>query len=267
MKPVKHLVLCPGGLIVYAYAGFFNSNKHLLKDVETVTGASAGAIWAMLYAFGYEPRDIMEILLTVDIGDITKACSAVSFIKTFGVYSQDVVRSKLLEMVGGRDLTFEEVDKTLFVAAYCLNTNKTEYFSKESTPFVKVVDAVMASISIPGMFSPVRIDEKYYLDGAFVDTWPADPVIGMNPRDVLRMEPERRNWSREQTWGEIKSFKDYFKLLLLSVSTHRHDYHMNTHRVEIELDENLNPFDFTSDYETLLKIVAAGASTGYFLGD
>lgn len=264
MEPIKHLVLNSGGLIVYAYAGFFNSNQHLLKDVETVTGASAGAIWAMLYAFGYEPQEIMEILLTVNIRELSKA-SAVSFIKTFGVYSQDVVRATLLKAVDDRDLTFSELDRSLFVAAYCLNTNKTEYFSRESTPSVKVVDAVMASMSIPGLFSPVRIGERYYLDGAFVDKWPSDPVIGLNPNHVLRVEPTEKNWSREQAWGEIKSFKDYFKLLLWSLYAHRHNYQMNSHRVSIDLGGDLDAFDFASDYETLLKIAATGASTGYFL--
>jgi NTE family protein len=266
MDPIKHLVISSGGLIVYAYAGFFNSNQHLLKEVETVTGASAGAIWAMLYAFGYDPQDIMEILLTVNVKDMGKA-SAVSFVRTFGVYSKDTVRSELLKLVNGRDLTFADLDRQLFVAAYCLNTNKTEYFSNSSTPSVKVVDAVMASMSIPGLFSPVRIDEKYYLDGAFVDQWPADPVIGLNPKHVLRLGPSQKNWSRKQVWGEIKSLKDYLKLLLWSLNAHRQNYQMNTYRIDIDLGDDLDPFDFTSEYETLLKIVAAGATTSYFLGD
>jgi predicted acylesterase/phospholipase RssA len=266
MEPIKHVVLNSGGLIVYAYAGFFNSNQHLLKEVETVTGASAGAIWAMLYAFGYDPREIMEILLTIKINELSKA-SAVSFIKTFGVYSQELIRSTLLSMVDDRDLTFAELDITLFVAAYCLNTNKTEYFSKDTTPSVKVVDAVLASMSIPGLFSPVRIGKKYYLDGAFVDKWPSDPVIGFNPKHVLRVEPADKNWSREQGWGEIKTFKDYFKMLFWSLNAHRHNYQMNTHRVSITLGDGLDAFDFASGYEALLKMVASGASTGYFLGD
>lgn len=266
MNPIRHLVLSSGGLIVYAYAGFFNSNPHLLKDVETVTGASAGAIWAMLYAFGYDPRDIMEILLTIKLSELSRA-SAVSFIKTFGVYSQDTVRSELLRVVGDRDLSFLDLERDLFVAAYCLNTNKTEYFSKYATPSVKVVDAVMASMSIPGLFSPVRIDEKYYLDGAFVDQWPADPVIGKPPNSVLRLGPFQDNWSRNQEWGEIKTLKDYLKLLMWSLYTHRRNYQMNVNRVDIDIGDDLNAFDFSCEYETLIKITAVGASTTYFLRD
>jgi len=266
MNPIRHLVLSSGGLIVYAYAGFFNSNPHLLKDVETVTGASAGAIWAMLYAFGYDPRDIMEILLTVKVRELTRT-SAVSFIKTFGVYSQDTVRSELLRLVGDRDLSFLDLERDLFVAAYCLNTNKTEYFSKAATPSVKVADAVMASMSIPGLLPPVRIDGKYYLDGAFVDQWPADPVIGLNPTTVLRLSPLDANWSRNQEWGEIKTLKDYLSLLMWSVNAHRHNYQMNAHRIDIDIGDGLNAFDFSCEYETLLKIAAAGAGTTYFLHD
>ena len=263
-ETIKHVTLAPGGLVVYAYAGFFIQNKHILKDVETVTGASAGALWGMLYAFGYSPERILEMLLSVNLKEVMKP-SAVAFVRQYGVYSLDPLRSTLLEMVEGRDLTFGELDKTLYVGAYCLSLSRTMYFSRETTPGVKVIDAVLASAGVPGLVPPVKINGMYFVDGGFADVWPADPVIHCNPKEVLKVAPSRRNWNPKME--DVNSLGEYFKLIVRSVCCHRFDCTMAVQCVDFDIPSDIDMFDFASDYDTLLKIAILGQGTGYFLGE
>lgn len=259
----KHLVLAPGGLVVYAYAGFFISNSNILKDVESVTGASAGALWGMLYAFGYSPDRILEILLSVNLKEVLKP-SAVAFVRHYGVYPGDVIRKCLLSLVDDRDLTFSELDVQFNVGAYCLNLARTVYFSRDATPGVKVVDAVMASMCVPGLMAPVKINDMLYVDGGFADVWPADPVIHFNPEEVLKVASARDRVADAKI-SDIGSLGDYFKLMIWCACRQRYDCNMNVRRVDIQIAEGVDMYNFSADYEELLKIVIMGQDARYFL--
>lgn len=49
--------------------------------------------------------------------------------------------------------------------ATCINTRKTVLFNEENYPDVLVLDAAIASCSIPFIFPPVKINDQYYVDG------------------------------------------------------------------------------------------------------
>lgn len=249
---------------MYSYAGFFIKNESILKDVETIVGSSAGALWGMLYAFGYSPTKILEALLSVNLKEVLKP-SAVSFVRHYGIYQLDSIREALLELVDGRDLTFEEIDCDLAVAAYCLNLTKTIYFSKNNTPGVKVIDAVMASMCVPALVPPVKINGMYYVDGGFADVWPADPVIHVPADQVLKVVPAFP--LRHNVEQKMENIADYFKLVLKGAVKHRYRCDLRVPEVVINIPEEYDMFDFSSDYDTLLKISLLGSNLGYFLDE
>ncbi len=59
-----------------------------------------------------------------------------------------------------REATFDDLQIPLIVATTKLPDFKTKYITSG-----KLVDAVMASISIPGIFPPYQLDKEYLIDG------------------------------------------------------------------------------------------------------
>lgn len=67
--------------------------------------------------------------------------------------------------------------KRLYIMALNLSTGHTEIFSTESTPFVRIVDAVRVSLSIPLFFQPYELNydgmrDHVYADGGILDNYP-----------------------------------------------------------------------------------------------
>jgi predicted acylesterase/phospholipase RssA len=65
---------------------------------------------------------------------------------------------------------------TFTVNATNLSDYNLEYFNNRLTPDVKVMDAIVASSSLPILFPPYLINETYYYDGGFCDNCPVELV-------------------------------------------------------------------------------------------
>lgn len=89
----------------------------------------------------------------------------------------------------GRTNDFRELPRKLYVIGVELDTGKTVRFGSEGFEHVPISRAIQASAALPGLYPPVEIDGKYYVDGALRRTLHAsvaleagaDLVIGVNP--------------------------------------------------------------------------------------
>lgn len=123
-----------------------------------VAGTSMGAIIAAIYALGDTLEGIDE-LVESDILDV------VDLNPINGMFSSDKIK-KLLEPFFG-EKTFAETKIPLAIVATCLTNGEKRIFREG-----KILDAVCASIALPGVFSPYKIDNKYYIDGAMRENLP-----------------------------------------------------------------------------------------------
>jgi NTE family protein len=81
---------------------------------------------------------------------------------------------------------------TLKIVTANLNRQKLQLFSPERTPDVPVADAVAASICLPAIFGPWRIDGELHIDGGIVSNlpaWPFDEERELDP-DALTIAVE-----------------------------------------------------------------------------
>lgn len=123
-----------------------------------VAGTSMGAIIAAMYALGNN-LDAINELVESDILDV------VDLNPINGMFSSDKIK-KLLEPFFG-EKTFSETKIPLAIVATCLTNGEKQIFREG-----KILDAVCASIALPGVFSPYKIDDKYYIDGAMRENLP-----------------------------------------------------------------------------------------------
>ena len=77
-----------------------------------------------------------------------------------GMYSTDETRLRLYE-----DLPEQWPDRDLYICAVDLYSGDLVPFGHRDAPQAPLPDAVLASTSIPGVFPPVRIGSKRYVDG------------------------------------------------------------------------------------------------------
>lgn len=178
-KPFKQLVLGGGGLTMLGLSLGFFKQLDFFNDLQNVTvpliSSSAGSLGVFLA--------IMMRLGKLGEEDIEKCVSR--FNELFCV-------SNVLERVDDRHLISNEEVMMLFpdqvkkITFYdlmndiphlnwtviCSRRNDFQFFFDSfgtRTPDISVLDAVVASFSIPIIFEPVKINGKYYCDGDATD--------------------------------------------------------------------------------------------------
>ncbi len=140
---------------------------------DYIAGTSVGAVIGAAYAAGRTPEDIEEILQHTDWKNIVDFT-----LPKQGFMKGAVVESKIRVLVRGKQ--FEDLAIPLQIVAYDVTAKEKVYFSKGD-----VARAVRASISVPGIFTPVQIGKHLYIDGGIVDPLPVQAVKEMGADIVL----------------------------------------------------------------------------------
>jgi NTE family protein len=158
------LVLSGGGARGFAHLGVIQALNEAGIFPDVISGTSAGAIAGVLYADGHTPKEIRKIMNSGSRLDFMRpALPREGLLQIGGIIKilKNCLRAK----------TFEELKVPLYVTATDLNNGKAVYFSKGD-----LLDAVIASASIPVLFQPVKINNICYVDGGVLDNLPIRPI-------------------------------------------------------------------------------------------
>lgn len=166
------VVLSGGAARGFAHPGVIKALHESGMEPEIISGSSAGAIAGCLYADGYEPEEMLEIFKGKQFFDFTRL---------------RIARTGLLEVTGLRKLlkknlrsrSFDELKKELHVCATNYRTGEPEYFNQGD-----LVESVIASASIPVLFTAAKLNGEFYIDGGVVDNFPIKPLEGRCERLV-----------------------------------------------------------------------------------
>lgn len=178
MKNVA-LVLSGGSAYGFAHIGVLKVLEKNNIKVDLVAGTSMGAIVGGLYAAGVTVDKMEQILVGFSRNKIVD-------INIFGLTDDGFLFGKkvsniLKKIVGDKQI--EDCEKQFFCIASDLASGEKVVFSKGS-----LVTAIRASMSVPGVFKPVKVDNMVLVDGCACDNFPildaremgADFVIGVD---------------------------------------------------------------------------------------
>ena len=248
---MKYLILGPASMGIYSMIGTLKALESQLVDVEEISGSSAGSILALMLALGMSIDEILNVSLSLNIPEFVKLRIG-SFFNKFGFVDLEPIRDKLVE-VCGCDPTFEELDMKIYISAYCLNSSTTEYFSKDTHPKMKVIDAVCMSIAIPLIFSCGKYDGKTYVDGGTIEQYPFTPFLDKKSHEITCLKIKSDVIFKEN----INNPKDFIETLVLSTLCLRSSYDKPINIIEINVKDT-NVFDFNMTYEEKIRLFNMG---------
>ncbi len=248
---MKYLVLGPASMGIYSLIGTLKALEPKLVDVKEISGSSAGSILALMLAMGMSVDEILELSLSLNIPEFVKLRIG-SFFNKFGFVDLAPIRTKLVQICGG-DPTFAELDMKIYISAFCLNSSTTEYFSKDTHPNMKVIDAVCMSIAVPLIFACGKYEGRTYVDGGTQEQYPITPFLDKKPHEITCIKLKI-----EQVYQEdITSPKQYFESLIRSALMNRVQYADSSNLIEINVG-NINIFDFNMSYEDKVRLYNMG---------
>jgi NTE family protein len=160
------LVLSGGGARGFAHLGALKALEELEVKIDMISGTSAGSIAGALYAHGYDPQEIFNIISKA--GLLKSVRPAWSWT---GLLSLDGFKELLKKYLP--ENSFESLKLPLTIAATEIQYGKTIYFSEG-----ELITPIIASSSIPALFNPVHFKENIFIDGGILDNFPVKPLVG-----------------------------------------------------------------------------------------
>jgi len=141
--------------------------------VDYVAGTSVGAMIGAAYCSGMTADDLAEMAAKLRFADFARLT-----ISRYGFYNNDRMVRFFARVL--KQHTFEEMKIPLAITA-------TEFRTGEAAVFTKgpLVDPIRASCAYPGMFLPVEIDGKSYIDGMLAYAVPTTPLRQMGADRVI----------------------------------------------------------------------------------
>lgn len=202
------LVLSGGGASGLVHIGVLKALEENHIPIDCITGTSMGAIIGGLYASGYSPDDIQNILNDKEFIQISKGKipdKYIFYIKQPDEYASWIrlrfsLKDKLVQNIPTSVINSVPID--LFLLEKFIHSNHQKNFDSLFVPFrcvaadienkQKVIfrkgslsDAVRASMSYPFYLPPIQVNGKLLYDGGLYDNFPTDVCYTECYPDIL----------------------------------------------------------------------------------
>ncbi len=218
-RPKIGLVLSGGGARGAAHIGVLKVLEEMCIPVDYIAGTSMGAIVGGLYAAGVPLAEIEKVGLNTDWSGVFldrlnfegmlslwRKNGGTSQQKTSGLLPQGLAVSTNMEELL-KDILDERAgckvfaDQTIPFKAVATDIETGEMVVLDQGPLYK---AVMASMAVPGIFSPVEIDGRMLIDGGVVRNLPVDVVRAMGADVVIAVNVGSPLFKKEELGNFIR---------------------------------------------------------------
>jgi predicted acylesterase/phospholipase RssA len=184
MKIIKNIIFSGGGFKGWAYIGTIRAlhEKIPFKNIEQVIGVSIGSLLALLYILQIDYRFLLDFRINIDIKkyldvDIDSFLINQSLIE--GIKFKELFLNCTQNKITN-DTTFMELYNKIGIkyttCAFNITKVQLDYFDKDLTPDIKIMDAIMASCALPLLFPAYCIKNNWYYDGGICNNCPCDLV-------------------------------------------------------------------------------------------
>ncbi|MFH2113769.1 MAG: patatin-like phospholipase family protein, partial [Spirochaetota bacterium] len=207
-RPTVALVLEGGGALGLAHIGVITAIEALGIPVDIVVGTSMGAIVGGLYAIGYDSAGLETMAAETDWLDLfsenlparsdpyksresqSRYFASVQFDRyglrgSGGLLTGMKILTYMDCLVSGipSPVDFDTLPRRFRAVATDISTGKAVVLRDGS-----IADAMRASMGIPGVFAPHRIDGLFLMDGGIVDNLPVDVARDLGADVVIAVD-------------------------------------------------------------------------------
>ena len=235
-RPRIGLVLGGGGARGAAHIGVLRELERLRIPVDAIAGTSMGAVVGSLYASGKTPDELEELVFSIDWADAfvdSARRQDLSFRRkqddaAFPVNLELGVRDGEVQLPKG---LIQGQKLQLILREQLLHVSGISDFDQLPTPFRAVASdietgeayvmsggdlalAARASMSAPGIFSPVVVDGRSLVDGGLVGNVPVGVIRDMDVDIVIAVDVEFPLYPPEQLQSALEITEQMLTILI-----------------------------------------------------
>ena len=160
------IVLSGGGARAVAHIGVLKALTERGLSADCIAGASSGALVGALYAAGYADDEMLAFF-----HDKKPFKLSLLSVGKPGFIDTAKIRAGFLDYFP--EDSFSALSRKLFVTATDIVNGRPAIFDSGS-----LISAILASSSVPMVFTPTERDGRWYLDGGILNNFPVEPLLG-----------------------------------------------------------------------------------------
>jgi NTE family protein len=207
--------------------------KRLEKEgfkIAAISGSSIGALIGTYYALHGEIDSFFEHIKNISRKDYLKLIDPNN--PKISLFKGKKIKKFLSENYFGNK-TFNDLKIPLYICATDFIGKKSVYISKG-----KLIDAVMASISIPGLVPPYQMEKKYFVDGGVLDPVPIKPLLKRGLKKILGISlvGHKTGEKKKGDQGLIPSLMNSFYMMMEQMGKKANDQRLFILNLRFEPD-------------------------------
>lgn len=158
------LVLSGGGARGIAHIGVIKALEEFGVVINRISGTSAGSIIGSLYAYGYKPDEIFQMISSTRLYRSMRPAWALT-----GLLSMESLHAILLKYIP--ENSFEALKIPMTTVATEIQKGKAVYFTEG-----ELIPTILASCCVPAVFNPIHFNGEIYVDGGILDNLPVKAI-------------------------------------------------------------------------------------------
>jgi NTE family protein len=189
---------CLVGLVLGVGVGYGFCHIGVLKVIEEekipidiIAGSSVGALIAGLWAAGYSSSQILSI--TEEFKEQRSVWNLIDFtVPLLGFIKGNKLHKFLKKYLGNR--TFYDLKLPLKIIASDVRKKEPRVFDKGP-----LVEAIMASCTMPGVFTPFKFKDELLFDGGVTNPLPTEALLKVGVKKIIAVNvtPSRQDIMRQ----------------------------------------------------------------------
>ncbi len=176
-KPAKiALVLGAGSSKGFAHVGVLKILETNKVPIHMIIGTSVGSVVGSLYAYGHNAFQLQKISFSIEKGDVVDLI----------IPDNGFIKGEKLEEFVNKTLNHTPMEKLkipFYAVATDVQSGQEVVFGRGNTG-----QAVRASCSIPGVFRPVKVGDRMYVDGGVVSPVAVDAARRLGADIVIAVD-------------------------------------------------------------------------------
>ncbi len=269
-KPKWALVLMGGGSRGLAHIGILNVLQKNGLTPDIIVGTSMGAVIGGLFASGISPTKLKEIANDFNLNNFIerpnlpfiKKKSQINILdflmlesyksrllKKLGLNREDKMEAYLRNLIG--EVCIEELPVKFACNAVDLISGREIIFENG-----KLYKALRATMSLPILFEPTKIDNMLLLDGGVLNNAPVGIARNLDAHKVILVDVHKD--IKEIPTEEIKNTFQLLHRMVETMVAYTTEDKINRADLVIRIDLEMDALDY-SDY---LRIVETGENIG-----
>ncbi len=238
MNPKIGLALGSGGVRGFAHLGVLKVLNEYNIPIHCISGSSMGALIAALYANKLD----LDLLEKLAIQLKRKYWIDLTVPKQGFITGEKI--EKIVQLLTQNKNIEELMIPTAIIA--------TDIEQGESIAFKKgpIYKAVRASIAIPGIFNPVMINNRLFIDGGVLQRVPVTAVKNMGADIILAVDVGKTSINSK--------VNNIFDVIMQTIEIMEHEIHLNKIiDADFIIQPNVGGYP-TLSFNSIEKIISAG---------